>query len=419
MIICDDEPNTREGLRDSFPWAEYGVECIGVAADGETGLDLALETRPDFILTDVRMPFMDGIELARVLREQKYRGKIAFISAYDDVSYLRSALRVEAVDYLVKPVATRELADLTVRITAAIMRERERDELFKQGLSSLREKLFRDLIYRKRVGTERLAERVESLELNFPVEGHYVVLACRSDEAVEAFTSLSERERALVEIRLRERLRLELERTGSAALFEDREGSLAAILRCDERNAALEAAERFRAAGPLMIGGTVSIGVGPMVSHLGDIANSYLGAVAALGLRDAWGGDSVFDAEEPVIPERERVGGRAKQVANRVDEILRGRYAENLTIKDIAKEVYLAPTYLCQLYKQETGETINEALTKIRIDRAKEALRDFRKKAYEVCYEVGYADATHFARTFKRLTGMSPSSYRNSAGNVP
>ena len=89
--------------------------------------------------------------------------------------------------------------------------------------------------------------------------------------------------------------------------------------------------------------------------------------------------------------------------------LIQERYAENLTVADIAEGVYLSATYVSILYKQETGETLFEYLTKVRIERAKELLKDPRNKFYQICSEVGgYSDPSHFSKLFKKMTGYTP-----------
>ncbi|UUZ92976.1 AraC family transcriptional regulator [Paenibacillus sp. P25] len=97
----------------------------------------------------------------------------------------------------------------------------------------------------------------------------------------------------------------------------------------------------------------------------------------------------------------------------RIKAVMDQRYAENLTVSDIAESVYLSSTYVSLLFKQETGETVYEYLTKVRIERAKELLRDARIKFYEICDAVGYSDPSHFSKIFKKYTGLTPSAYRD------
>ena len=96
-----------------------------------------------------------------------------------------------------------------------------------------------------------------------------------------------------------------------------------------------------------------------------------------------------------------------------VQKTIRERYSENLTIHELAAQVYLTPTYLCLLFRQVTGTTINRYLTNVRMEKAKELLMDLSNKLYDVSYAVGYMNPSYFSRQFKKYVGCLPSEYRN------
>lgn len=96
-----------------------------------------------------------------------------------------------------------------------------------------------------------------------------------------------------------------------------------------------------------------------------------------------------------------------------VQKTIRERYSENLTINELAAQVYLTPTYLCLLFRQVTGTTINRYLTNVRMEKAKELLMDLSNKLYDVSYAVGYMNPSYFSRQFKKYVGCLPSEYRN------
>jgi two-component system response regulator YesN len=110
---------------------------------------------------------------------------------------------------------------------------------------------------------------------------------------------------------------------------------------------------------------------------------------------------------------QEKRSGKSRNVIERIRSVMDNRYAENLTVSDIAESVYLSSTYVSLIFKQETGETVYEYLTKVRIEHAKELLRDPIIKFYEICEAVGYADPSHFSKIFKKHTGFTPSTFRD------
>jgi two-component system response regulator YesN len=111
-------------------------------------------------------------------------------------------------------------------------------------------------------------------------------------------------------------------------------------------------------------------------------------------------------------------GKKSKNIIHKIKEIIHSRYQENITIQDIAKEVYLTHTYICLVFRQETGVTINDYLTWYRVEKAKEMLVSNQTKLSEISRSIGYTDTSYFYKIFKKYTGVSPGKYREElAGN--
>ena len=103
---------------------------------------------------------------------------------------------------------------------------------------------------------------------------------------------------------------------------------------------------------------------------------------------------------------------RSNTAIKRVQEIIAAQYMEQLSVASLAEAVYLTPTYLCVLFKQVTGKTINEYITQERMNKAKEFLSQTNIRLYDVCYRVGYFSPSYFSRIFKKYTGQTPGEYR-------
>ena len=137
LIIADDEKITRDSLLEFIPWAELGIDSVKTAKNGIAAWELCKETKPDILLTDVRMPKMDGIQLAQKVREHYPECKIIFLSGYADKEYLKQAVHLQAVSYIEKPVNNDELIPV---IKKAVSQYHENEQKKRQQ-ESLQNKL--------------------------------------------------------------------------------------------------------------------------------------------------------------------------------------------------------------------------------------------------------------------------------------
>lgn len=117
VVVIEDEELVRRGIVMAVDWASVDCEVVGEASNGEAGLELIARERPDIVVTDIRMPRMDGLEMLRQLREEGCGASVILLTAYSDFTYAQSALKLGAVDYLLKPFHDGELEAAVQRIS--------------------------------------------------------------------------------------------------------------------------------------------------------------------------------------------------------------------------------------------------------------------------------------------------------------
>lgn len=240
VLIVEDEEMIRKGIVLTVDWAALGCVVVGEAANGVEGLEAARRLEPSLIITDLKMPQMDGIEMLRALREEGCNAYVIILTAYDNFTYVRSALRLGAVDYLLKPFHDGDLE-------TAIRQLRERAD----------------------------SESTESMSIGSPRKG-------------------------------------------------------------DKSKYVMEAMEYIN-------------------SHYND---------------------------------------------------------PDISVGTVAQSLNISEGYLSHTFKKETDYTLLNYLTRYRIHKAMELLKDCRVKVYEVAEQVGYRDIAYFSATFKKYTGVSPSEYQ-------
>ena len=153
VFLVEDEIVTREGIRDNVDWRSVGFEFCGEAQDGEVALPLIEKTQPDVLITDIKMPFMDGLQLCKIIREQMPWVKIIVLSGHDEFEFAQSAVKLGVSEYLLKPISAAELQSVLQNVAAILDQERHERASLKelQGrakdiLALKKERLLLDLV---------------------------------------------------------------------------------------------------------------------------------------------------------------------------------------------------------------------------------------------------------------------------------
>ncbi len=133
VVVVDDEKMIRDGIVYTMPWDELGIQVAGAAGDGQTALEMIREKKPNIVLTDVRMPGMDGIQLLKAVKEEIPNTKVVILSGYDEFQYARQAVKYGAEDFLVKPVNAVELKKLMEKLCCSF-KEEIHDDLLKMHI---------------------------------------------------------------------------------------------------------------------------------------------------------------------------------------------------------------------------------------------------------------------------------------------
>lgn len=139
VFLVEDESIVREGLKNNIPWQEYGYQFTGEASDGEMALPIIRKVHPDVLITDIKMPFMDGLALSRIVTQEIPDIKIVIISGYDEFEYAQQAIRVGVEQYLLKPITKNTLRKVLLEIREKIESEREQKNYLETFQNEMKE----------------------------------------------------------------------------------------------------------------------------------------------------------------------------------------------------------------------------------------------------------------------------------------
>ncbi|QJD86451.1 response regulator transcription factor [Cohnella herbarum] len=531
-LIVDDEARIRRGIERLVRSCGEDWEIVATASDGEEALECFHQHQGaiDLLITDVKMPEMDGLTLIKEAKKQ-YSFYPLLISGYDDYAYLQTAMREGALDYLLKPVDREQFRSRMAEIRTIINNGRyqtlKRGEMERESEKLKKSRQIQTLSYITSVGIDMttLGYWVDE----FP-KGTYVLLSIRMDtlpvktRSYKAndwkayFYALENIMTEVLDDQFRQTDRLGWNWRGAESDFWMLLFSPDPEYEWD--NAAHDLALRVRSAIQTYTPFSVSVAYGDAIEDLYLLPEAKRQALALMNYRFLNGGNRVFRplgmsdegkpagtgdkdlspiaqklkrsveqgnsaeasemtkqffdqldrlespaqlqnavqnamilihsaglesnrgiANSATLEEELHKAERAtnlqelktcvKQLTDRVIEDIRKirensnlkpveqakgwineRLDQEITIKKIADQVYMNPTYFSELFKMQTGETVLDYLTRQRIDRAKELLGDHKLKLQDICGRIGYQDVKYFSRLFKHSTGQTPSKFR-------
>ncbi|OUO79696.1 DNA-binding response regulator [Blautia sp. An249] len=141
VFLVEDEVIMRKGIKNHIPWEKEGLEFVGEASDGELAYPLIKKTKPDILITDIKMPFMDGLELSSLVKKEFPNTKIIILSGYNEFDYAKRAISIGITDYLLKPVSREKLLEAIKRVAEVIREEQEQQKLMTQYQEEMKENL--------------------------------------------------------------------------------------------------------------------------------------------------------------------------------------------------------------------------------------------------------------------------------------
>jgi two-component system response regulator YesN len=182
VFLVEDESVVREALRDNIPWQQYGYRFVGEAGDGEMALPLIRKTVPDVLITDIKMPFMDGLALSHIVKSEYPDMKIIIISGYDDFDYARQAISEGVDEYLLKPITRRSLQKALAELSEKIETEREQKNYVKKFESEMQQyeqyalRSFFEKAFEGTRSAQELYDLAAKQELDINASGYNLIL---------------------------------------------------------------------------------------------------------------------------------------------------------------------------------------------------------------------------------------------------
>ena len=534
VLVVDDEKWVRRGIIEKADWRNLGAFNVAEARNGVDGLEKIREYQPDIVITDMKMPVMDGKIFLTRLHDEFPDIKTIVISGYSDYEYTRQAMVNDAVDYILKPIDKEELNRVLYKavneINNAAVKKMEILKLkheMNKNLPVIKEKALNSLIDEDGKNIAAKLDELSALGIDLDVENFFIaaILVCNYEEVLNGgFTGNTRRLDPeiikVMEEAMAGNKAAAFKRSGSENLFTVLIGSN------ESRNDVCEAdmlTRKFdKAAFSLKgsLGMKIKVGISFKWQKSCNIGRAFKEAVSAINSFNMLSDRTVMFAEQPkpnskvlYIPEEAskdlvrfvlagdsgkvraqlesildllRSGGDlpcqdshkicikllskiedelaavkitfedifgenmleeikrirsfhsvdeierwlrettlsaaafvrthsaagSKEIVEMAVQYISDHYNEKIKLGTIAEKFYISETYFCKIFKKETGKNFLDYLTSLRLEKARNLLEKHNLKVYEVAGMVGYEDARHFSRLYRKFFSYKPSDIR-------
>lgn len=529
VLLVDDESLIREAISENIKWEEMGFEFLGACENGRQAVEMIKQDQPDLLLTDINMPFMDGMELTKFVYENYPDTKVIIISGFDEFEYAKNAVKYQVLEYILKPITPTEFSETLLRVKNLFdeKKKNQRDmkkirSAYVSNLPTLRGRYLHHLLN----GTadySRLTEKQEELQLCLEAECYNTAIV--EGDTLEPFTSRYSNVKDDLALFAIFNITAEIITDQACGVVFQAMDDRTVILFMGENREVLK--KKIDTVLPMIkkaiaefLQIPVTIAVGKSVSCLEELPDSYAKTKSALEYKFMLGGNQMIAAEEYEeirnsakhidifewasriatairTSKREKIKELVSQFINQIkqsyvnknrsfvyvqnlvlsvinllevaeemeeeiygnernfvheiyscenlDEVTRRmteiflfvseilseqrdsyckrqamqaleyiekHYADSsVTLNSVCTALAMSTSYFSSVFKNQTGETFIEALTKKRMEKAKILLEQGSLKTYEIAEAVGYSDAHYFSVAFKKTVGKTPTEY--------
>ena len=388
LILIDDEPVMLRQLSRLYDWESYGFKLEGTFANGAAADDFLKENPMDLVISDIKMPFKSGLELAKSCHELYPDTWFIFISAYRDFEYAREATRYNVIDYITKPIDLAAFED-SLRSAYAKIAAARNISFADSNLLALQQRFFSHILCDTITSMTEIVSEIEKIDLDAAILNRNCALFRIQFKDFQAFIDNS--------------WKYGIERFYNAIFFLL---PMNPKLFCSLIRYSFDTAEFicFEKADTPAFQADVVRYAHQFKDNVSEILRLDFDAIDFQYF-------SSFTQMRAQALNKDKVF-TSKSIIEKAEAYIHAHYNENITLKDVAEHVSLSPIYFSAFFKQHTNENYNSYLTNIRLKKALEYLRDTDIPVVSICELVGYKNTTHFYNLIKSHTNMTPNEYR-------
>lgn len=301
VLLVDDEEEVIQVILKKINWEDLGFSVIGYANNGVKALEMVEEYQPDVVMTDIKMPYMDGMELAKCIKNEYPATKLLIFTGFDEFEYAKEAVHLEVEEYLLKPVNSLELAEVFTQLKEKLDQEIEEkrsaeimQKYYLESLPLLQANFYTTLV-EGRIPEEKLSKYLSDYQISF--EGPYFCCLVLHTSATQVPDQVSP---LLLSASVQKQAEEHMGEKWKAKVFSYLgNGVLIVQLKCENEISELtDECDRFCRYVRRMLGAVVTIGIGKVCGQVLDLSKSYASAREAVSYRAIYGASRAINMSE-------------------------------------------------------------------------------------------------------------------------
>lgn len=404
VLIVDDEMITIKMLKSIIDWKSLGLDIMGYANNGIEAYNMVVEEKPDIILSDIRMTTMNGLELVKKVKILHKDIKIILMSAYANFEYVKEAMHLGCSDYILKPIDENELEQTLRKIVEEIRGIQNKNRIIDESLRHLR---LYELYRYMRTGRNlnRIIKNKSDYSIEF--ENFMIVLIETDNNSISDYIKVNSMEllqQSYTTNMLKEIITDRYRKKFLNFPYED--DSYILMIESESQEEIEFISKEIKEIFSKELELDITIYFSKLGKNIEKIPELYK---ELKNLRE-----KEFDEEirRELSKDKKEELKKYSDSIEKCLKIIGEKYDKNITLDEITKEVAVSKNYFCYLFKKEMGMSLWSYLTQVRLDKAKELLKNTDMKTYEIAFKVGYDNPSYFSKIFKKIENMTPNEYR-------
>lgn len=422
IMIVDDDEIVRKGLVKNIDWSSYGIEVVYEAKNGKEALNKIEEVMPDIIMSDIQMPFMDGLELSECVYRLYPRIKMVLLTAYEEFDYVKRALKYKVSEYVLKYESNENIIKAVQHAVEQYKLDVENEELIKLNRDVLINNFFCEVCFSD-VKEEIIRKNINALNLKFSGNYFSIIMIHLQELGLVNNTEFIIRKRELFRIIENQLISSVGELYCEVYSFQDKENLNIVLVnkRPDgEQSKLITCIEKKLKIFEKSLKTSLLIGLSKWCEGIRNLYCCYSQVLKDINL-EYMIGSGKNNTQSKIIDCSKYSESQETplKIIGEIIQYIEKNYAdEGLSLNNISQKVHLSSNYVSVLFKKYKEINISDYIIKVRIRKAEELLVSTSYKTYEIANKIGYTNSQYFSVLFKKLKGLSPTEFRQEYSSV-